>query len=136
MKQIIAISKTGCLTINNGKREISKILKDSYSWHYAELQLDTKSLTTSFWEFLARENYATFKSETKKEKKLGGQYSYLYTDWFPIKFSVANFVSYEVTTSYHEQRNYTLQNLIEKLPADEMIEYLKDNGLNVCPIVR
>lgn len=136
MKQIIAISKTGRLTINNGKREISKILKDSYSWHYAELQSDTKSLTTSYWEFLVRENYATFKSETKKEKKLGSQYSYFYTDWFPVKFSVVNFVSYEVATSYYEQRNYTLQNLIEKLPADEMIEYLKDNGLNVCPIVR
>lgn len=136
MKQIIAISKTGRLTINNGKSEISKILKYSYSWHYAELQSDTKSLTTSYWDFLARENYAAFKSETKKEKKLGGQYSYFYTDWFPIKFSVANFVSYEIVTSYHEQRNYTLQNLIEKLPADEMIEYLKDNGLNVCPIVR
>lgn len=109
MKQIITICKTSHLTINNGKREISKILKNSYSWHYAELQSDTKSLTTSYWDFLARENYPAFKSETKKEKKLGGQYSYFYTDWFPIKFSVANFVSYEVVTSYHEQRNYTLQ---------------------------
>ena len=36
----------------------------------------------------------------------------------------------------YEEKYYTLQDLMKNLSADEMIEYLKDNGLNVCPIVR
>ena len=52
------------------------------------------------------------------------------------KISAANFVSYAIEEEYIEQNHCTLQRLIEKLPADELIEYLKDNGLNVCPTVR
>lgn len=68
--------------------------------------------------------------------KFGNRYSYFYTDWFPIKFSGVNFVSYRISKRHYVQKHYTLQDLIDNLPADEMIEYLKDNGFNVCPIVR
>lgn len=53
-----------------------------------------------------------------------------------MKFSDVNFVSYKIITEYQLVKNYTLQQLMDNLPADEMIEYLKDNGLNVCPIER
>lgn len=136
MKQIIGINSTGRLTIKNGKREISKVDKHSYSWHYAELQPNEKIVTTSYWDYIERENVTSFWSETKKEISLGQKYSYFYTDWFPIKFSVANFVSYEINVTYTVKHNYTLQDLMKNLPADEMIEYLKDNGLNVCPMIK
>lgn len=48
-----------------------------------------------------------------------------------------NFVSFKIITTYKtETSTCTLEYLMRNLSADEMIEYLKDNGLNVCPIVR
>lgn len=48
-----------------------------------------------------------------------------------------NFVSVKIITTYRaETSNRTLEYLMRNLVADEMIEYLKDNGLNACPIVR
>ena len=48
-----------------------------------------------------------------------------------------NFVSLKIITTYRtETSNCTLEYLMKNLSADEMIEYLKDNGLNVCPIER
>ena len=48
-----------------------------------------------------------------------------------------NFVSFKIITTYeNDTSNHSLEYLIKNLSADEMIEYLKDNGLNVCPIVR
>lgn len=48
-----------------------------------------------------------------------------------------NFVSFKVITTYKKNtNNNTLEYLMKNLAADEMIEYLKDNGLNVCPIAR
>lgn len=48
-----------------------------------------------------------------------------------------NFVSFKIITTYRtETSNRTLEYLMRNLSADEMIEYLKDNGLNVCPIAR
>lgn len=48
-----------------------------------------------------------------------------------------NFVSFKIITAYKtETSNRTLEYLMRSLSADEMIEYLKDNGLNVCPITR
>lgn len=61
--------------------------------------------------------------------------------WVDGGFSVSihknNFVSFRIITTYeNDTSNHSLEHLMENLPADEMIEYLKDNGLNVCPIVR
>ena len=53
-----------------------------------------------------------------------------------IRFSDKEFVSCELAEYYQRIDNYTLELLMMKLPAEEMIEYLKDNGLNVCPIAR
>ena len=48
-----------------------------------------------------------------------------------------NFVSFKIITTYENDiSKHSLEYLMKNLSADEMIEYLKDNGLNVCPIVR
>ena len=136
MKQIITINTTAYLTITNGKREFTKVINHSYRWRYMELPLNTDEITTTYDEFLEKETcYNWQESKSKKDKrKFGNRYSYFYTDWFPIKFSGVNFVSYRISKRHYVQKHYTLQDLIDNLPADEMIEYLKDNGFNVCPI--
>lgn len=58
-------------------------------------------------------------------------------DGFSIVIHSKNFVSFKVITTYKtETSSRTLEYLMRNLSADEMIEYLKDNGLNVCPIAR
>ena len=138
LKQIVTINTTTYLTITNGKREFTKVIDHSYRWHYMELPLSTDEITTAYDKFLEKETcYNWQESKSKKDKrKFGNRYSYFYTDWFPIKFSGVNFVSYRISKRHYVQKHYTLQDLIDNLPADEMIEYLKDNGFNVCPIVR
>lgn len=137
IKQIIVISKNEELTITDGKRERTNNIGYSYTWHYTELQNDTEEIVTSYDEFLNKApNYYRQESKSKREKqRFGDRFSYFYTEWRSIKFADVNFVSYKMTTKYYVQHHYTLRDLINKLPADEMIEYLKDNGFNVCPIV-
>lgn len=58
-------------------------------------------------------------------------------DGFSIVIHSKNFVSFKVITTYKtETSNRTLEYLMRNLSADEMIEYLKDNGLNICPVAR
>ena len=58
-------------------------------------------------------------------------------DGFGISIHKNNLVSFRIITDYkNDTSNHSLEYLIKNLSADEMIEYLKDNGLNVCPIVR
>ena len=58
-------------------------------------------------------------------------------DGYSIYIHKNNFVSFKIIATYRtETSNPTFEYLMKNLPADEMIEYLKDNGLNVCPIVR
>ena len=48
-----------------------------------------------------------------------------------------NFVSFKIITTYeNDTSKHSLEYLMKNLSADEMIEYLKNNGLNVCPIER
>lgn len=138
LKQIIAINKNGELTINDGKRERTKNISHSYAWHYAELQNDTEEVITSYNEFVKRSPfYYHQESKSKKDKQVfGDRFSYFFTEWFSIKFADVDFVSYKIITNYYVQHHYTMQDLMKNLPADEMIEYLKDNGLNICPIER
>lgn len=58
-------------------------------------------------------------------------------DGFSISIHNKNLVSFKIITTYeNDTSNRTLEYLMRNLSADEMIEYLKDNGLNVCPIAR
>ena len=58
-------------------------------------------------------------------------------DGFNVSIHKNNFVSFRIITAYkNDTSNHSLEYLIKNLSADEMIEYLKDNGLNVCPIAR
>ena len=138
MKQIITISKNEELTITDGKRKRTNNIGRSYTWHYAKLQDETIETIASYEEFLNKvPYYYREKSKSKRDKqRFGDRFSYFNTDWYSIKFGDVNFVSCKIITKYYEQHHYTLQDLIENLPAEEMIEYLKDNGLNICPIAR
>lgn len=141
MKQIIQTYYTFILTIRKGEHEIRQKL-DQYCgyrgrWHYAEMQSAKTEYITSYDEFIQRCSYPCFDCMSPWEKsKFGDRYSILPLDWGSVRFSNKNFVLCEVTTKYLKHETYTLQDLIKRLPADEMIEYLKDNGLNVCPITR
>ena len=138
LKQIITISKNEEITISDGRRELSNNIGHSYTWHYAELKDEAVETITSYNEFLERVSYYyREESKSKRDKqRFGDRFSYFNTAWRSIKFGNTNFVSYKIVTKYYEGKYYTMQDLIKNLPADEMIEYLKDNGLNVCPIVR
>lgn len=58
-------------------------------------------------------------------------------DGFSIVIHSKNFVSFKVITTYKtETSSRTLEYLMRNLSADEMIEYLKDNGLNICPMIK
>lgn len=58
-------------------------------------------------------------------------------DGFGISIHRNNLVSFKIITTYeNDTSTNTLEYLMRNLAADEMIEYLKDNGLNVCPIAR
>ena len=58
-------------------------------------------------------------------------------DGFGISIHKNNFVSFRIITTYkNDTSNHSLEYLMKNLSADEMIEYLKNNGLNVCPIER
>lgn len=141
MKQIVRTYYTFILTIRKGEREIRQKL-DQYCgywgrWYYAEMQPAKTECITSYDEFLQRCAYPCFDCMFPWEKsKFGDKYSELPLKWGWAKFSNKNFVSCKITTEYLKHETYTLQDLIKQLPADEMIEYLKDNGLNVCPITR
>ena len=138
LKQIITISKNEEITISDGKRELSGNIGRSYTWHYTELKDEAVETITSYNEFLERvPYYYREESKSKRDKqRFGDRFSYFSTAWRSIKFGNTNFVSYKIVTKYYEEKYYTLQDLMKNLSADEMIEYLKDNGLNVCPIVR
>ena len=138
LKQIITISQNEEITISDGKRELSDNIGRSYTWHYTELKDEAVETITSYNEFLERvPYYYREESKSKRDKqRFGDRFSYFNTDWRSIKFGNTNFVSYKIVTKYYEEKYYTMQDLMKNLSADEMIEYLKDNGLNVCPIER
>lgn len=141
MKQIVQEYKIFTLTIIKGKREIRQKLDRNCGywggWQYAEMQPAKTECITSYDEFIQRCPYPWFSSMFPWEKsKFGDKYSELPLKWGYARFSNKNFVSCEVTTEYRECKPLTLELLMGRLPADEMIEYLKDNGLNVCPITK
>lgn len=58
-------------------------------------------------------------------------------DGFSVSIHKNNLVSFRIITTYeNDTSSHSLEYLMKNLSADEMIEYLKDNGLNVCPIGR
>ena len=69
--------------------------------------------------------------------KTGEKFCKIWNGDYDIVIHKDNLVSFKVVTTYEKDKsNNTLKYLMSQLPADEMIEYLKDNGLNVCPIAR
>lgn len=131
-KHIIQIIFFDDVSIKNGKKVVNKKLHFKMEWRYAELQPDVHKRIYSYSDFLAETNYISRPSESRSERKLGENYSVLCTKPTKrgdIKFSTANFVSYHKDIYYEKVDCYTLSQLIEKLPAEDMIEYLKDRGV-------
>lgn len=140
MKQIIIISTRKIIRINKGKHK-QKIIDnvDFHSeWHYSELLPDKNEVINSYKELIEKGYCNVWESTSKRDKRLYGEsYSYFLDDiGREIRFADKEFVSFELEEYCQRIDNYTLELLMRKLPAEEMIEYLKDNGLNICPIVR
>ena len=136
LKQIVICVTSKVLTVQEGKREKQYETNKSYQWRYMEVL--PKSIHTIFsYERLIESGYfSSDKSRLFRRMKYGDMCSTFWTYNDYIVFSKKNFVSYEITTERHQQSHYTLQKLMNELPAEDMIEYLKDNGLNICPIAR
>ena len=136
MKQIVVCVTSKVLTVQEGKREKRYGTNKSYQWRYMEV-LPMETFSISSYDELIESGYFPLEKSGLFRKLIYGDNCSIfwsYNDY--IVFSEKNFVSYEITTEYIQESNYTLQKLMDKLPAEDMIEYLKDNGLNVCPIAR
>lgn len=138
MKKIIRVITEDFICVKKRERKIFKDLHFCCKWHYAELLPDKKEVITSYNELIEKGYYDAWSTQSKRDKRLYGErYSYLFDrNSHEIRFSDREFVSYELSEYHYEEDDYTLEQLMRELPADEMIEYLKDNGLNVCPITR
>ena len=136
MKQIIVCVTSKVLTVQEGKREKRYSANKSYQCRYMEVSQESIHIIFSYEKLIESGYFSSYQSGQFRKLKYGDNYStfWNYNDY--IVFSEKNFVSYEITTEYIEESNYTLQKLMNELPAEDMIEYLKDNGLNVCPIAR
>ena len=54
--------------------------------------------------------------------------------WDDVRYRRFNTMSYKIV--YEEWKDVTLQWIIEHLSADQCIQYLKDRGMNTCPIMK
>ena len=70
-----------------------------------------------------------------KGRKYISPWDYCKNNFFHNRIYEIDFVCRETETKYLEVNfSMTLDRLMRELSADEMIQYLKDNGLNVCPM--
>ena len=138
MKQIVRVITSGLLTVENEHHaEEYHNHKIINQLRYVEFSPKTIETIDSYDELIDRKIFSSYSSGRFTKIKYGDRYSEMYYDFCnSIKFSAQNFVSYTIIKEYFEQHNYTLQELMDNLPSEEMIEYLKDNGLNICPIAR
>ena len=136
LKQIVVCVTSKVLTVQEGKREKRYSTNKSYQWRYRGVSQKSIHIIFSYEKLIESGYFSSYQSGLFRKLKYGDDYStfWNYNDY--ILFSEKNFVSYEITTEYIQESNYTLQKLMNELPAEDMIEYLKDNGLNVCPIAR
>ena len=136
MKQIVVCVTSKVLTVQEGKREKRYSTNKSYQWRYMEVSQKSIHIIFSYEKLIESGYFSSYQSGRFRKLIYGDNCSTFWTYNDYIVFSEKNFVSYEITTEYIQKSNYTLQKLMDELPAEDMIEYLKDNGLNVCPIVR
>ena len=104
------------------------------NWHYGELPNESvcKEFTTfeEFYKEYGFENKTFFKHEPcvvigvlTHEVVFG-------------KIKEADFVNYKIVNKYKEvQYTYTMEDLMKKLSAKDFVEYCKDHGLNICPVM-
>lgn len=99
--------------------------------HYGEMPTDEKKVITDFFE--AYNNYAIL--GIKADETLFNHKPYLYFRYgFDLMYRVypKDFESMIINTVYTETNdNYTFKELSEKLSAEEFLEWLKDNGVDL-----
>lgn len=105
------------------------------NWNYGELPQEKvwKEFTTfeEFYKEYGFENKTFFKHEPYVAVGV------LTHEVVFGKIKKADFVDYKIVNTYKEvQYNYTMEDLMKNLKASDFIEYCKDNGLNVCPIMK
>lgn len=114
--------------------------KNIYSNKDEGTEIETLSLDDVFDKY----NYATVSSgwfykwlDGVSGLQTGEKFSQFWVDDIIISIHKNNFVSFKIITTYENDiSNHSLEYLMKNLSAEEMIEYLKDNGLNACPIMR
>lgn len=113
---------------------------------YSDVTEGTEVENLFFEDCCSRFHYDTISSSSKFYSKylgvpVGTRFFKIWIDnVYSILIHDKNLVSFEVITIYEncsvDSVDFTLEYLMKKLSANEMIEYLKDNNLNTCPIIK
>lgn len=113
---------------------------------YSDVNEGTEVENLSFADCCDRFHYGKFSSKILSKLRgacVGDKFCEMWVDTkqgkqvnYSIIIHNKNFISFKILTTY-KKLNYevSLENLMKKLSANEMIEYLKDNGLNACPMI-
>lgn len=101
-----------------------------------EKETKTKIVTIENWEDL-EEKYRKYHLclpfdcyETKKGRKLY-YYNSLFSKYKEWKHKELNF---KIVIEYEEIEHFSIKDILELKDSERAIQYLKENGLNVCPI--
>lgn len=107
----------------------------SFNWHYGEFPEEIV-----LKEFIVFEEF--YKEYGHENKTLFGHKPYvlcasLTSDVTFGKIGRNDFKSYKVIDRYKKiDFLITINDLVERLSAEDFIEYCKDHGLNVCPLMK
>lgn len=146
MKQIVYVFSNTILTLNKDNENKKYIIDNCSKLRYIKSYENKVNEIFSYNEFIEKYNVNSYPAKNERyKKKFGERYSEIgcyveekFRDYCNIKFSDLNFVSYkeESRCSAVNIDNLSLQKLMKELPVNDMIEFLKDNGLNICPVAR
>ena len=99
--------------------------------HYGEMPTDEKKVITDFFE--AYNNYAILGIEADETLFKHKPYLFFRYDFnLSCRVDPKDFESMIINTVYTETNdNYTFKELADRLPAEEFLEWLKDNGVDL-----
>ncbi len=129
MKKIYCIIRSEYL--NGEKLENARHSK----WHYGELPKIQTQTYTDFDEIFNK--FGGIGSSIYCDVTFFKKRPYIYgtISWDQgVKIFKEDFNEYKIIDRVNLVEGYTMKHLIEELSADDLIAYLKDNGLNTCPI--
>ena len=142
MSKKIMYERAICEIELSGKKQNKVYIKYLFGKNiYSDKDEETEIKNISLDEVFDKFHYGTVSSKLFSRHlrvPVGEKFCEMWVDdGHSIYIHKNNFVSFKIITTYRtETSNCTLEYLMKNLSADEMIEYLKDNGLNVCSIER